>query len=41
MTYPTDHAGLEVLPFDTCLELLASVPVGRIDSKDRFTVESL
>ena len=30
MTYPTDHAGLEVLPFDTCLELLASVPVGRI-----------
>ena len=30
MTYPTDHAGLEVLPFDTCLELLASVPVGRV-----------
>jgi nitroimidazol reductase NimA-like FMN-containing flavoprotein (pyridoxamine 5'-phosphate oxidase superfamily) len=30
MTYPTDHAGLEVLPFDTCLALLASVPVGRI-----------
>ena len=30
MTYPTDHAGLEVLPFDTCLRLLASVPVGRI-----------
>jgi nitroimidazol reductase NimA-like FMN-containing flavoprotein (pyridoxamine 5'-phosphate oxidase superfamily) len=30
MTYPTDHAGLEVLPFDMCLELLASVPVGRI-----------
>jgi uncharacterized protein len=30
MTYPTDHAGLEVLPFDTCLGLLASVPVGRI-----------
>jgi len=30
MTYPTDHSGLEVLPFDTCLRLLASVPVGRI-----------
>jgi len=30
MTYPTDHAGLEVLPSGTCLELLASVPVGRI-----------
>ena len=30
MTYPTDHAGLEVLPFDMCLGLLASVPVGRI-----------
>jgi uncharacterized protein len=30
MTFPTDHAGLEVLPFDTCLELLAAVPVGRI-----------
>jgi len=30
MTYPTDHAGLEVLPFDMCLRLLASVPVGRI-----------
>jgi nitroimidazol reductase NimA-like FMN-containing flavoprotein (pyridoxamine 5'-phosphate oxidase superfamily) len=30
MTYPIDHAGLEVQPFDTCLELLASVPVGRI-----------
>ena len=30
MTYPTDHAGMEVLPFDRCLGLLASVPVGRI-----------
>ena len=30
MTFPTDHAGLEVLPSDTCLELLAAVPVGRI-----------
>ena len=30
MTYPTDHAGLEVLPFGTCLELLASVPLGRV-----------
>jgi len=30
MTYPTDHAGLEVLPFEMCLALLVSVPVGRI-----------
>ena len=29
-TYPTDHAGLEILPFDECLRLLASVPVGRV-----------
>ena len=28
--YPTDHAGLEMLPFDDCLRLLASVPVGRV-----------
>jgi uncharacterized protein len=28
--YPTDHAGLEILPFDRCLELLATVPIGRI-----------
>ena len=28
--YPTDHAGLEILPFDRCLELLAAVPVGRV-----------
>ena len=27
---PADHAGLEVLPFDRCLELLATVPVGRV-----------
>ena len=27
---PLDHAGLETLPFDTCLRLLSSVPVGRI-----------
>jgi uncharacterized protein len=27
---PTDHAGLEVLPFDECIRLLASVPVGRV-----------
>jgi len=27
---PTDHAGLEILPFDVCLRLLASVPVGRL-----------
>lgn len=28
--FPTDHAGLEVLPLTECLRLLASVPVGRI-----------
>jgi len=28
--YPTDHAGLEILPADECLQLLASVPVGRV-----------
>ena len=28
--YPTDHAGLEILPFDRCLELLATVPIGRV-----------
>ena len=28
--YPTDHVGLEILPFDRCLELLATVPIGRI-----------
>jgi uncharacterized protein len=28
--YPTDHAGLEILPFEECLRLLASVPVGRV-----------
>jgi nitroimidazol reductase NimA-like FMN-containing flavoprotein (pyridoxamine 5'-phosphate oxidase superfamily) len=27
---PIDHAGLEVLPFEECLQRLASVPVGRI-----------
>jgi uncharacterized protein len=27
---PTDHIGLEVLPFDDCLRLLGSVPVGRV-----------
>ena len=29
-SYPTDHAGLEILPLGSCLRLLASVPVGRI-----------
>lgn len=29
-TPPTDHAGAEVLPERECLELAASVPVGRI-----------
>ena len=28
--YPTDHAGLEILPFGRCLQLLAAVPVGRV-----------
>jgi len=28
--YPTDHAGLEMLPFDECLDRLASVAVGRV-----------
>jgi uncharacterized protein len=28
--YPTDHAGLEILPFDRCLQLLTAVPVGRV-----------
>lgn len=28
--HPTDHAGLEVLPFGDCLRLLASVPVARV-----------
>jgi len=28
--HPTDHAGLEILPFGMCLRLLASVPVGRV-----------
>jgi nitroimidazol reductase NimA-like FMN-containing flavoprotein (pyridoxamine 5'-phosphate oxidase superfamily) len=27
---PIDHAGLEPLPFETCLQLLASVPLGRV-----------
>jgi uncharacterized protein len=28
--YPADHAGLEVLPFERCLQLLTTVPVGRV-----------
>jgi hypothetical protein len=28
--WPTDHVGLLTLPFDECLRLLASVPVGRL-----------
>ena len=28
--YPADHAGLEILPFDRCLQLLTTVPVGRV-----------
>jgi len=27
---PTDHAGLETLPFGACLDLLGSVPLGRV-----------
>lgn len=30
MTLPIDHAGLEVLPFDSCLSLLGAVSVGRV-----------
>jgi len=30
MPLPIDHAGLEVLPFDSCLSLLAAVAVGRV-----------
>jgi hypothetical protein len=30
MPLPIDHAGLEVLPFDSCLSLLAAVSVGRV-----------
>ena len=28
--YSTDHAGLEIVPFDECLRLLGSVPVARV-----------
>jgi uncharacterized protein len=28
--HPTDHAGLEILPFADCLRLLDTVPVGRV-----------
>jgi nitroimidazol reductase NimA-like FMN-containing flavoprotein (pyridoxamine 5'-phosphate oxidase superfamily) len=28
--YPTDHAGLAILPLDDCMRLLNSVPLGRI-----------
>jgi uncharacterized protein len=30
MTVPTDHGGLEVLTFEESMELLGSVPVGRV-----------
>jgi len=30
LKHPTDHAGLEILSFDRCLQLLATVPVGRV-----------
>jgi nitroimidazol reductase NimA-like FMN-containing flavoprotein (pyridoxamine 5'-phosphate oxidase superfamily) len=29
-SHPIDHAGLETLPFEACLELLGSVPLGRV-----------
>jgi uncharacterized protein len=28
--HPTDHAGLEILPFADCMRLLGTVPVGRV-----------
>ncbi|MGH3174014.1 MAG: pyridoxamine 5'-phosphate oxidase family protein [Streptosporangiaceae bacterium] len=28
--YPADHADLEVLPYEECLRLLGTVPVGRV-----------
>jgi uncharacterized protein len=28
--HPIDHAGLEILPFEACLRMLASVPLGRV-----------
>lgn len=28
--YPADRGGLEILPFERCLQLLATVPVGRV-----------
>ena len=28
--YPADHSGLEILPYDECLRLLGTVPVGRV-----------
>lgn len=28
--YPTDHAGLEILPFEVCLQRLITAPVGRV-----------
>ena len=28
--FPADHAGLEILPYDECLRLLGTVPVGRV-----------
>ena len=28
--YPADHSGLEILPYEECLRLLGTVPVGRV-----------
>lgn len=28
--YPADRGGLEILPYDECLRLLSTVPVGRV-----------
>ena len=36
-----DHAGVGVLPFETCLEKLASVPVGRVGFQAAGEVEIL
>jgi uncharacterized protein len=40
-TVSTDHAGMDILPLGTCLERLASVPVGRIGFMSAGEVEIL
>jgi nitroimidazol reductase NimA-like FMN-containing flavoprotein (pyridoxamine 5'-phosphate oxidase superfamily) len=41
MTAATDHAGLDVLTFEECLELLRSTPVGRVAFASAGEVEVL